>query len=324
MKTYCVRACGTDPRENLALEEYVISNCAPDEVWLYLWRNENTVVIGRNQNPWRECNMQAIKEDNVTLVRRESGGGAVFHDGGNLNFTFIADKRLYDLEKQLRVIKRALATFGLAAEFSGRNDILVNGRKFSGNAFTHKGEISMQHGTLLVNSNMDKLSRYLSPSKLKLQAKGVQSVRSRVCNLSQFADIDTERLSCAIMRAFEQEYQSLSASITSDELDKNDYASLIEKYSSWEWTVGETPQYQMTFETRFAWGELQLCLDVKKGIVQKAAMFSDAMDAPLIREIALSVNGVKASGEQMEMAIRKSVKTSAITDDICSWVKDLL
>ena len=118
MNTYYVLSEGFDPRENLALEGYIINNCRSDEVWLYLWQNRNTVVIGRNQNPWRECNMEAIRRDGVTLVRRSSGGGAVFHDDGNLNFTFIAPKELYNLEKQLSVVLRALESFGLHAEFS--------------------------------------------------------------------------------------------------------------------------------------------------------------------------------------------------------------
>ncbi len=325
MLTYCVRAKGTDPRENLALEEYIINNCRQDEVWLYLWRNENTVVIGRNQNPWRECNMEAIKQDGVVLVRRQSGGGAVFHDGGNLNFTFIADKNLYDLEKQLKVVKSALKGFGLLVEFSGRNDILLDGKKFSGNAFSYKADVSMHHGTLLVSSDMTKLSHYLSPSKAKLQAKGVQSVRSRVCNLSDHADIDTETLMDALSRAFEAEYCKLSAEITSDDIDKSDYKELIEKYSSWEWTVGETPQYQMTFENRFDFGEVQLCLDVKNGLIQKAALFSDAMDAELILQAQTAIQDVSAKGEDIASAIEGSIKNKKdITDKLCSWVRQLM
>ncbi|UKI19042.1 MAG: hypothetical protein L6V89_08115 [Oscillospiraceae bacterium] len=141
-------------------------------MWLYLWQNRNTVVIGRNQNPWRECNMEAIRRDGVTLVRRSSGGGAVFHDDGNLNFTFIAPKELYNLEKQLSVVLRALESFGLHAEFSGRNDILLDGRKFSGNAFSHSHGISMQHGTLLIKTDMTRLAKYLSPSQAEAERKG--------------------------------------------------------------------------------------------------------------------------------------------------------
>ena len=330
MRTFCVIAKGCDPRENLALEEYLINNCQTDEVWLYLWRNENTVVIGRNQNPWRECDMQAIKQDGVTLVRRQSGGGAVFHDLGNLNFTFIADTKLYNLQKQLGVVIKALEGFGLHAEFSGRNDILLNGKKFSGNAFSHKAEVSMQHGTLLIDSNMQRLSKYLNPSKAKLEAKGVQSVRSRVCNLSDYEkSINGESLALALIKAFEAEYKRLDATVYSDQLDKNDYKELIDKYSSWEWTVGETPQYRMTFENRFVWGEVQLCLDVKNGGISRAAIYTDAMDAELMQKIAQGMVGVRACGQDVAAAICSTAQASDssggnMQSELGDWIKTVL
>ena len=138
MITHIIQSQSTNPQENLALEEYLGQICSDNEVWLYLWQNRDSVIIGRNQNPWRECRVSLLKKDGVFLVRRNSGGGAVFHDLGNLNFTFIASKQLYNLEKQLETVLRALKAFNISAEFSGRNDITVNGRKFSGNAFTHK------------------------------------------------------------------------------------------------------------------------------------------------------------------------------------------
>lgn len=330
MNTFCVIAEGGDPRENLALEEYIINNCQRNEIWLYLWTNLNTVVIGRNQNPWRECDMQAMKDDQVVLVRRQSGGGAVFHDDGNLNFTFIADKDIYDLERQLGVVIKALESFGLKAEFSGRNDILLDGRKFSGNAFSHKGGVSMQHGTLLINSDMSKLAKYLKPSKAKLEAKGVQSVRSRVCNLADHApSISKEKLMEALIGAFEKEYKPLDALVYSHQLDKNDYRELINKYSSWEWTVGETPQYRSVFETRFDWGEVQLCLEVKNGAVQRAAIFSDAMDAETIENAAGRMVGVKASGEEIARAVIAEHQNNKETgnkmlNELCCWIKAIM
>ncbi|MBR3750963.1 MAG: lipoate--protein ligase [Clostridia bacterium] len=331
MRSFCVISDGYDPRENLALEQYITENCAPDEIWLYLWQNRNTVVIGRNQNPWRECDVKAIKDDGVTLVRRESGGGAVFHDEGNLNFTFIADNKLYDLERQLGVVIRALESFGLRAEFSGRNDILLNGKKFSGNAFSHKVGVSLQHGTLLISSDMARLAKYLKPSKAKLEAKGVQSVRSRVCNLADHAQgITKEALMRALLEAFEAEYKRVDAVVHSDQLDKNDYKDLIDKYSSWEWTVGETPQYKSVFENRFGWGEVQLCLDVKNGAVVRADLFSDAMDARTITEAAKKIPGARARGEDIARAIIEGVEQTDSEDsrqminELCLWIKGIM
>lgn len=318
MNTYYVLSEGFDPRENLALEEYIINNCRSDEVWLYLWQNRNTVVIGRNQNPWRECNMEAIRRDGVTLVRRSSGGGAVFHDDGNLNFTFIAPKELYNLEKQLSVVLRALESFGLHAEFSGRNDILLDGRKFSGNAFSHSHGISMQHGTLLIKTDMTRLAKYLSPSKLKLNAKGVTSVRSRVCNLSDAcADITPQTLCGALVEAFQKIYAPLTASIKSGETDKNDYRELIDKYSSWEWIMGQTPQFEAVYEHRFDWGEVQLCYNVRGGLVESARLFSDAMDAELIMRAQAALAGKRATAQALSEAVRD------ISPALADWIASL-
>ena len=160
-----------DPYYNLALEKYLLESVTPDTCILYLWQNENTVVIGRNQNPWAECSVSCLEEDHVKLARRLSGGGAVFHDLGNLNFTFLVSEENYDLDRQLSVIEAMCHTFKISAERSGRNDILVEGKKFSGNAFYNSKGRSYHHGTLLVNADMQKMPRYLNPSKAKLAAK---------------------------------------------------------------------------------------------------------------------------------------------------------
>ncbi len=183
----------TEPYWNIAVEQWLVE-CA-DAVTLYLWRNRRTVVIGQNQNPYSEVNVEALEADGGYLMRRKTGGGAVYHDDGNLNFSFVVPKALYDQQRQFSVIQRAVESFGLHTELSGRNDILAEGRKFSGNAFS-KGRVNdLHHGTLLISGDMSDLARYLKPKPAKLQKHGVQSVRSRVVNLAELnPDITPESI----------------------------------------------------------------------------------------------------------------------------------
>ena len=201
-----------DGWQNLAMDEWFLDHLDPDDLILYFYVNQNAVIIGKNQNPWKECDLTAMERDGVQLVRRVTGGGAVYHDSGNLNFSFIAGEGRYDLEKQLGLILQAVRSFGIPCDFSGRNDLLADGRKFSGNAFCSRKGIRQHHGTLLLRSDLGRLQHYLHPDPRKLQAKGVESVRSRVCNLSDFTDaVTTEAMLAAIRQAFEQEYGAVTA-----------------------------------------------------------------------------------------------------------------
>lgn len=208
-KTSYIESNTINPYYNLALEEDLFFKCAEDEMILYLWKNSNTAVIGKNQNAWRECNVTKIEKDDVVLVRRMSGGGAVFHDTGNLNFTFICHRKNYDVDRQLGVIIDALKPFGIYAKKTGRNDIQVNGKKFSGNAFYQRGERCYHHGTLMVDVDTERLSKYLTVSKAKLQSKGVESVKSRVTNLVELQPISIEELKNSIKKSYERSTKKL-------------------------------------------------------------------------------------------------------------------
>ena len=166
-----------DPWLNLSVEEQLLNSVKPGQFILYLWQNHNTVVIGKNQNAWRECKTELLENEGGKLARRLSGGGAVFHDIGNLNFTFVVDRENYDLTKQVSVILNAVNSLGINAEMNGRNDLTVDKRKFSGNAFCFRKHGAYHHGTVLVNADMSKMARYLQVSKEKILSKGIQSVQ---------------------------------------------------------------------------------------------------------------------------------------------------
>ena len=204
---YTYSGSGTDPYRNLALEQYLTEHVADDACILYLWQNQNTVVIGRNQNAWQECRTGLLEQEGGTLARRLSGGGAVFHDMGNLNFTFSVSTGNYDLPRQQRVILEACRLLGIQAELSGRNDLLAQGRKFSGNSFYNHGGRSFHNGTLLIDADMTKMGRYLSPSPAKIASKGVASVASRVVNLRELCPgLTVAGMTDAMNRAFQQVY----------------------------------------------------------------------------------------------------------------------
>lgn len=288
MSNYLLYSTGTNPHRNLALESALMEKIQPGDFCMYLWQNKHTVVIGRNQNAWKECRCELLKEEGGTLARRSTGGGAVYHDLGNLNFTFAASPERYDLNMQLGLILDALNSAGLRAEFTGRNDITLDGRKFSGNAFKHTKTCSIQHGTLMVSVNMETLSRYLRPSESKLKAKGVDSVRSRVCNLSEYApDLTIDKLK----ELLETVYRAKMGEVTLMREDDLDISQLYPLYSSWEWNYGETPAFDVSLEKRFPWGGVELMLALDKGAVKTATAYTDAMDADLGQKIKSALEG---------------------------------
>ncbi|HEX2945053.1 MAG TPA: lipoate--protein ligase [Clostridia bacterium] len=278
-----------DPWWNLAVEEFLLTRVEPGQCILYLWQNQNTVVIGRNQNPWRECRTELLESEGGKLARRLSGGGAVFHDLGNLNFTFIADKKEYNQEKQLETILNAVKALGIEAEKSGRNDLTADGRKFSGNAFYIRGDRAYHHGTILVSADFEKLARYLQVSEDKMKSKGIKSVQSRVVNLTELMPgLTVETTAQALISSFRSIYGCtvpVEYSI-SDRLENREaIEELYSRYSSWEWRYGETTGFDVELENRFIWGGVQIGLKIENGIISEAKVFSDAMEEAYIEAL---------------------------------------
>lgn len=296
-RTKIVRSASYDPWYNLALEERLLRTLREDEVILYLWQNQGTVVIGRNQNAWKQCRCKELEDDGKKLARRLSGGGAVFHDLGNLNFTFIVPRACYNLERQLQVILQAVRRLGIDAEFSGRNDLTVAGRKFSGNAFYFEEKSAYHHGTILVDVDFEAMTRYLQVSQAKMRSKGIDSVQSRVVNLRSLNPaITVESVADSIAAAFVEIYGG-EKKVEVLEPEKLGLDALYRRYSSWEWRYGETPRFDVEFETRFAWGEIQLGLSLRKAVITEARIFSDAMDIRFIDALAAALRGAPLQPE---------------------------
>jgi len=192
----------TSPYYNLALERSLFDFVDEDTVILYLWQNSHTIVIGKNQNAYAECKVDEFIGAGGTLARRPSGGGAVYHDLGNLNFSIICKESIAKEHTYQRIVKEALRFFGIVSEFNGRNDLTVDDKKFSGNAFYVKDDVLCQHGTILINSDFKELSKYLTPDISKLERNHVKSVESRVVNLSEISDkITVESMKEAMIKA---------------------------------------------------------------------------------------------------------------------------
>ena len=321
-KIFIYNAQGTDPHENLAAEKILMDALQPGEAMLYLWQNLNTVVIGKNQNAWLECRTSLLEEEGGKLARRLSGGGAVFHDLGNLNFTFLMCKEDYDLDKQIEVIRQACALAGIQVEKSGRNDLLAEGKKFSGNAFFQDKVHAYHHGTLMVDVDKDKLGRYLSPPKAKLQAKGVASVRSRVVNLKELSPTLTiESMRENMIRAFEDVYgMGAEVFVLRDDM-QTQIAQLKEVYSSWEYLYGAPLSFTFSCEEKFDWGYIQLQIDAKGGIINQVGINTDAMDWTLPDSIVKALTGCRFDTESMVYALQQAFLPADVCEDLCALIK---
>ncbi len=312
LNTAYIHCTGYFPYANQALEKYLVETVAPDTVILYLWQNQRTVVIGKNQNAWQECKVAEISADGGYVARRISGGGAVYHDLGNLNFTFVLAKAHYDIPRQQQVICRALRKLGIAAEVTGRNDIVVDGKKISGNAF-YEGKNCFHHGTLLISVDTAEMGRYLNPSAAKLQAKGISSVKARVANLNTFLPgLTPESLGEALIQALGEEYGSVPQEMFPAQLDQARLAELTQAFADEEWRLGRPIPCDLTLSQRFDWGEVELRLQENRGKVQQVQVFTDSLAPELSKEIETALMGVAFSSQ----ALAKKAKEAGLPTEI--------
>jgi lipoate-protein ligase A len=292
MSLLYVESPHTDPAWNLALEQYVFDSLPRDNEYFMLWQNDNAIIVGKNQNTVEEINASYVREHGIRVVRRLSGGGAVYHDLGNINFTFIVDAskaETLDLQGFCLPVARALGELGVHAEVSGRNDISIDGRKFSGNAQYIKNGRVMHHGTIMFDSDLSVLVSALNVPKDKYESKSIKSVRSRVTNVKpHIAKEITLQQFWSVLRRFLAGDADASQYLLTEEDLKVVEALREARYAAWEWNYGYSPKYSIRKERRIEGvGKIQVCMDVEDGKILRFAAYGDyfgLMDASELAE----------------------------------------
>lgn len=302
-----------DPHFNLALEQYVFDNLDKNENYFMLWQNDNAIIVGKHQNTVAEINAEYTKENNIKVVRRLSGGGAVYHDLGNLNFTFIVSAgggyEQFNFSDFCKPIIELLNSLGVNAVLNGRNDMSIEGKKFSGNSqYAKRGRI-MHHGTIMFDSDLDIVGNSLVVSKDKIQSKGVTSIRSRVTNIKPHmqTDVSIEEFKRLLVNHVFKGAEVPQYHLTEEDIKKIE-ALASEKYRTWDWNYGSSPKYSVIKERRFEGvGGITLCMDVENGIIKDFDIYGDYFG-----------NGDKSNLK--EILVGKQLKKDVIEDslkDIC-------
>lgn len=292
-----------NPYFNLALEEYLLKHTNLDI--FMLWRNHNTIVVGKSQNTAAEINADYVSANNISVVRRSTGGGAVYHDMGNLNFTFIISESwewFSNFEKFTKPVINALKTMGVNAEASGRNDILVDGCKISGNAQTVFKDRIMHHGTLLYSADISKIVGALNVNEAKINSKGIKSIRSRVTNIIDHCDekFDVLEFKDRLAQSFGLEEYKLTEQdivVTQKLAD--------EKYSTWEWNYGYSPKYTFSNCLRFDGGTMEVYLQIDQGIISDARLFGDFFGTGNVADVENALKGVRHNNDDIKKALEE-------------------
>ena len=306
----------TDPQINLAFEEYVFNQMDQDQSYFLLWQNDNAVIVGKHQNTIEEINQEYIRENDIKVVRRLSGGGAVYHDLGNLNFTFIVNDRgreQFDFQTFTRPLVEALKTLGVNAEFNSRNDIAIDGKKFSGNSqYAKRGRI-LHHGTILFNSNLATIQSALKVKKDKIESKGIKSVKSRVTNITDYLDETNtmEDFKAALLKAMFANDNLEKITLSNEEIQAIERLK-TEKYATWDWNYGKSPQYNLRKERKCDFGLITVLLQVEKGEIKDLHFYGDYFGNGDIQELEALFIGVKPS----EAALSKVLLNTDLADYI--------
>lgn len=286
----------TDAAFNLALEQYVFDEMDRSKEYFMLWQNRNAIIIGKNQNTIEEINQKYVEDHDIQVIRRLSGGGAVYHDMGNLNFTFIVDgedSSNMDLHAFCRPIARALQQLGVDAQVNGRNDITIDGKKFSGNSQYIRNKRIMHHGTMMYDSDLSVVSECLNVSRAKIESKGIKSVRSRVTNIREYLqeDITLEQYKELLLHYMEEESPMERHIFTPEELRRVEEIR-AQRYGQWEWNYGYSPRYSMRKERRIeGCGTILVSMEVKDGRIENIEFYGDYFGNGDTAELAEGLKG---------------------------------
>ncbi|MGM0902354.1 MAG: lipoate--protein ligase [Bacillota bacterium] len=298
----------TDPRINLAIEEYAVKNLDINETYLLFYINEPSIIIGKNQNTIEEINTDYVEKNGIHVVRRVSGGGAVYHDLGNLNFSFITKDdgdSFHNFKKFTEPVVEALKKMGVNAELSGRNDLMAEGRKISGNAqYSTKGRM-FSHGTLMFDSEIDHVVSALKVRKDKIESKGIKSIRSRVANISEFMEekMTIEEFKSLLLKYIFPDVDEIPEyKLTNQDWEKIHQLSK-EKYQTWEWNYGRSPKFNIQHSHRFPVGQVDVRFEVNKGMIENCKIYGDFFGVGDVGEIEQLLTGVKYERASLEDAL---------------------
>ena len=321
----------TDPCWNLALEQYVFDSMDRSKSYFMLWQNHNTIVVGKNQNTVEEINSDFVRAHDITVVRRLSGGGAVYHDLGNLNFTFITDADKMDgidLHMFCVPIVETLRSFGVQAEISGRNDITVDGKKFSGNSqYVREGRV-MHHGTIMFDSDLTTVTQALQVDREKIQSKGIKSVASRVTNLRPYMP---EGTTLAQFRQRLLEYLSAAEPLHTLTLTAADETQIeairAARYATWEWNYGRSPKFDVRCKRYWDGGCLEANVSIANGVITDVRFFGDFLSVCGLEELVERLKGVTFRPEDVRAVLNDSpvgeLFGSITADEVTATIFDL-
>ncbi|QIK85926.1 lipoate--protein ligase [Erysipelothrix sp. HDW6B] len=287
----------TNPYFNLALDEYAMKHIDCDEDFFFLWQNEPSVIIGKNQNTAEEINQKFIDEKGIKVARRVSGGGAVYHDIGNLNFTFVInvdDPGKVNYKKFVQPVIDALASMGVTAEASGRNDILVDGLKISGNAQRMANGKLMHHGTLMFDVDVETLVEALNVDPDKITSKGVKSVRSRVTNIKEHLPEGTtlQQFWDALQFYLSNEGKDEEIILTDEDIAKIEYEA-VNRFGTWDWIYGASPEFNLKNSKRFPGGRIEVLMHVTDGRIDSVRFIGDYLGIEDVEAIEQRMQGTR-------------------------------